>query len=63
MLGRDLLSRVGDPNESETFFTAALGALRRGNVPFMIGGAYAMRAYAGIFRDTKDLDVFCCPGR
>ncbi len=60
ILGRDLLSRVGSRNESETFFTTALGALRRGHVPFMIGGAYAMRAHAGIFRDTKDLDVFCC---
>jgi len=25
------------------------------------GGAYALRQYAGIVRDTKDLDVFCLP--
>jgi Uncharacterised nucleotidyltransferase len=61
LLGRDLLSRGRYSNESETFFTTALGALRRANVPFMIGGAYAMRTYGGIFRDTKDLDVFCRP--
>jgi hypothetical protein len=28
-------------------------------VPFLLGGAYALREYAGIVRDTKDLDVFC----
>lgn len=32
---------------------------------FMLGGAFAMFHYTGIFRDTKDLDIFCksseCP--
>jgi hypothetical protein len=28
-------------------------------IPFMVGGAYAMRHYADVVRDTKDLDVFC----
>jgi hypothetical protein len=45
----------------EAFFATALAALRRRDVPFMVGGAYAMREYAGIVRDTKDLDVFCSP--
>lgn len=27
----------------------------------MLGGAFAMFHYTGIYRDTKDLDVFCAP--
>ncbi len=38
---------------------AALVALEADRVPFVVAGAYAMREYAGIYRDTKDLDVFC----
>lgn len=29
---------------------------------FMLGGAFALFHYTGIYRDTKDLDVFCAPG-
>jgi hypothetical protein len=36
----------------------ALRALVRANVPFVVAGAYAFFEYTGIFRDTKDLDVF-----
>lgn len=36
----------------------ALDALSRGGVPFIVAGAYAFFEYTGIFRDTKDLDVF-----
>lgn len=28
------------------------------NVPFVVGGAYAYAQYTGIYRDTKDLDLF-----
>ncbi len=38
---------------------AALRALNAGDVPYVVAGAYAMREYTGIARDTKDLDVFC----
>ena len=27
-------------------------------IPFLVGGAYALRVYAGIERDTKDFDIF-----
>ena len=37
---------------------SALRALVRANVPFVVAGAYATFEYTGIFRDTKDLDVF-----
>lgn len=37
---------------------AALRALDASPVPFLVGGAYALFEYTGIFRDTKDLDLF-----
>jgi hypothetical protein len=39
-------------------YTATLHALERARVPFVVGGAFALRHFAGIARDTKDLDVF-----
>jgi hypothetical protein len=36
----------------------ALRALTEDGVPFVVAGAYAFFEYTGIFRDTKDLDVF-----
>ena len=36
----------------------ALHALGEDAVPFIVAGAYAFFEYTGIFRDTKDLDVF-----
>jgi hypothetical protein len=47
---------------AEDFYRRALIGLVRSGVPFMVGGAYALREYGGIFRDTKDLDVFCRRG-
>ncbi|MGC4121155.1 MAG: hypothetical protein QM765_42575 [Myxococcales bacterium] len=37
----------------------ALEALSADRVPYVVAGAYAMREYTGIYRDTKDLDLFC----
>jgi Uncharacterised nucleotidyltransferase len=36
----------------------ALRALASSDVPFLVAGAYAFFEYTGIFRDTKDLDLF-----
>jgi hypothetical protein len=36
----------------------ALRSLVQEQVPFLVAGAYAFFEYTGIFRDTKDLDVF-----
>jgi hypothetical protein len=36
----------------------ALTVLAGSKVPFLVAGAYAFFEYTGIFRDTKDLDVF-----
>jgi hypothetical protein len=48
--------------ETEAFYCRVLDQLRDSGVPFLVGGAFALRAYADIVRDTKDLDVFCKAG-
>jgi len=46
----------------EDFYRTALDALTGSSAPFLVGGAYALRTYSGIQRETKDLDVFCKAG-
>jgi hypothetical protein len=36
----------------------ALTTLKNAEVPFVVAGAYALHLYTGIYRDTKDLDLF-----
>lgn len=45
--------------EAHAFYREALDLLNRSGANFMLGGAFAFFHYTGIFRDTKDLDVFC----
>ena len=40
------------------FYRDVVRSLVEARVPFLVGGAYAMRHYAGVRRDTKDLDLF-----
>lgn len=40
------------------FYADTLRTLTEANVPFVVGGAFALKHYAGIGRATKDLDVF-----
>lgn len=47
---------------ADAFYRDALRELARSNLPFLVAGAYAVSAYTGITRATKDLDVFCKPG-
>ena len=44
--------------EARRVYRAALEALHGAGVEFLIGGAHALAPHTGIFRDTKDLDVF-----
>jgi hypothetical protein len=48
--------------EAEAFFAEALRELRELGVPFLLSGTYAVAAYTGITRPTKDLDIFCRAG-
>lgn len=40
------------------FYRAALHLLKRAEIPFLVGGAYAFARYTGIERHTKDFDLF-----
>ena len=44
--------------EQEELFREVLTLLNQSGVPFVVSGAFALRAHTGICRDTKDLDVF-----
>jgi hypothetical protein len=43
------------------FYETALIALTEAELPFLVGGAYALAHYTGIVRHTKDLDLFVLP--
>ena len=42
------------------FYGDTLRTLTEAKVPFVVGGAFALKHYAGVERGTKDLDVFLC---
>jgi hypothetical protein len=44
--------------DSDEFYKAAVLILQKAEIPFLVGGAYALRKYTGVVRDTKDFDVF-----
>jgi hypothetical protein len=50
------------PAGAEAFYARALTALTAIGVPFLLAGTYALSAYTGIERPTKDLDIFTKPG-
>lgn len=53
---------VDDPHsEGTVFYRHALRALLDDEVPFLVGGAYALQANTGIIRRTKDFDIFVMP--
>ena len=46
------------PND---FHRRSVAALHASNVPFLIGGAYVVEAYAGVSRRNKDFDLYIRP--
>ncbi len=48
------------PEEQECY-RDVLNALREANIPFAVAGAFALHRHTGIWRTTKDLDVFLEP--
>jgi Nucleotidyl transferase of unknown function (DUF2204) len=56
-----LITTEEEKRESQAFYKEALAQLNETGTHFMLGGAFAMFHYSGIYRDTKDLDVFCKP--
>jgi len=49
------------PEQEREFYKVALQALNEAEVPYVVAGAYAIYEHTGIYRKTKDLDVFCEP--
>jgi hypothetical protein len=49
------------PEAERAVYKRAIETLNRAGVPFVISGLYAIYEYTGIYRDTKDLDLFFEP--
>jgi hypothetical protein len=47
--------------EAYAFYKEALQLLNESGSNYMLGGGFAMYHYTGMYRDTKDLDIFCKP--
>src|SRR5918997_2257062 len=44
--------------EEDEVYGEALDALNRAGIRYMLGGTVALNAYTGLWRETKDLDIF-----
>jgi hypothetical protein len=49
------------PDEERAVYKRALEALNQAQVPYIVSGAYAIYEHTGIYRKTKDLDLFFEP--
>ncbi len=49
------------PDDERVVYKRALEALTAAEVPFVVAGAYAIYEHTGIYRKTKDLDLFFEP--
>ena len=49
------------PEEEREVYRRALQALNAASVPYVVAGAYAIYEHTGIYRQTKDLDLFVEP--
>ena len=49
------------PDGERDVYKRALEALNAANIPFVVAGAYAIYEHTGIYRKTKDLDLFFQP--
>lgn len=50
------------PEDEREIYKSALRTMNAAGVPYIVTGAYAVYEYTGIYRETKDLDVFVEPG-
>jgi hypothetical protein len=49
------------PEEQRTLFCEVLEHMNRAGVPYVVSGAFALQKHTGIWRNTKDLDLFLPP--
>ena len=52
---------VEPDRKTRDFYVDCLRTLDRADLPYLVGGGYAMAYYTGIARNTKDLDIFIRP--
>lgn len=50
-----------DGSATANFYRDALALMVRSEVPFLVGGAFALQRYTGLARETKDIDIFVKP--
>jgi hypothetical protein len=50
--------KVAKSTQAADFYKECLLILNRLGLPYMVGGTFALHAYTGIQRQTKDLDIF-----
>jgi len=48
--------------EQAGVYSEAIKILNESRIPYVLSGAFALHAYTGLWRNTKDLDVFIRPG-
>lgn len=51
------------PDDEREIYRRALGALNAADVRYVVAGAYAIYEHTGIYRKTKDLDLFFEPSQ
>lgn len=49
------------PDDEWCVYRDAMDAARAASIPFAVGGAFALAAYTGFWRNTKDLDLYVLP--
>lgn len=49
--------------EQEVLFREVLLLMNESGIPYVVSGAFALHEHTGIWRDTKDLDIFLPPGQ
>ncbi|HYR96852.1 MAG TPA: nucleotidyltransferase [Candidatus Binatus sp.] len=54
-------SKTAEKARACDFYRRVLELMREEEIPFLVGGAYALAQYTGVCRDTKDVDVFVRP--
>lgn len=49
------------PESEWAFYQKVIQAVRGLDISFALGGAFAVAAHVGLWRNTKDLDLYVCP--
>jgi len=60
-VSEDLPTFAPDDPVSIECYSDAIKALKQRKIEFLVGGAYSFARYSGIYRHTKDLDLFLRP--